>query len=91
MVNYILVLPDMKLLSSLFLLGLLASPLLLGTVRAEEDELEEEEEGEVEVEELGGESPDRPRGRRGEAWIHAEKCTKTAEAMPARRRRRRGG
>jgi len=48
----------MKLLSSLFLLGLLASPLLLGTVRAEEDELEEEEEGEVEVE--GGDAEEVP-------------------------------
>jgi len=48
----------MKLWSSLFLLGLLASPLLLGAVRAEEDELEEEEEGEVEVE--GGEAEELP-------------------------------
>lgn len=45
-------------LPSLLLLGLLATPLLMGSVRGEEDELEEEEEGVVEEE--GGETEELP-------------------------------
>lgn len=51
----------MRVLSSLpalLILGLLAAPMLMGTVRAEEDELEEEEEGVVEEE--GGDSEEVP-------------------------------
>jgi len=44
----------MSSLPALLLLGLLATPMLMGTVRAEEDELEEDEEGVVEEE--GGDS-----------------------------------